>query len=147
MTGMSKKISTSLILCVIRAGQNMNMHNMNYEKPYLFWPTFQKFQSWPFTHDTINFTSDLVCDFFVTLWRYILHKKPNTLALKSSHLFFSCSLSSSSCFSLWAFFCDFFRLYSFCSAIWSLLENRESASIPTLTYWYMYCENLIYVLC
>ena len=50
--------------------------------------------------------------------------KALTLTLKSSHLFFSDSLSSSNCFNLWAFFCDFFRLYSLCAACWSFLKVK-----------------------
>lgn len=50
---------------------------------------------------------------------------PLTLELNSSHLFFSDSFSSSSCLSRWAFFWDFFRLYSRCSAIKSFLEQHK----------------------
>ena len=46
-----------------------------------------------------------------------------TLALKSSHLLFSVSRSSSSCFILCAFFCDFFLLYSLSKAFLSFLKK------------------------
>lgn len=54
--------------------------------------------------------------------------------LKFNHLFFSSSLSSSNCFNRCAFFCCFFRLYSFCAASWSLLQpTSTTVHHPLLT--------------
>lgn len=56
---------------------------------------------------------------------FLVGTTSSTFELKSSHLFFSDSLSSSICFRRWAFFWDFFLLYSLCDAIRSFLKNER----------------------